>query len=133
MLKLSCRVNRRAAVLIVLVALLATRVDAAPHRAGRRMRATAYCQRGRTSTGTLPERGTIAADPRVLPRGSRVRLTSRMPEYSGTYLVTDTGAAVKGNTVDIYMPDCAEARRFGRHWVFVSEIRPPLRDEVATK
>lgn len=74
--------------------------------------ATAYCLKGRTALGHGVRRGIIAADPRVLRLGSRV--TVQGGGYSGTYLVSDTGSRVKGKKIDIWMPSCSEARRFGR-------------------
>jgi 3D (Asp-Asp-Asp) domain-containing protein len=60
----------------------------------------------------------VAADPAVLPLGSVVRIVSPS-EVGGTYTVADTGAAIKGRTLDIFMPDCAKAVRFGRRTVVV--------------
>lgn len=74
--------------------------------------ATAYCLRGRTATGGGVRRGIIAADPRVLRLGSTVRLEGG--GYSGRYQVTDTGGRIKGKKIDIWVPSCSEARRFGR-------------------
>jgi len=74
--------------------------------------ATAYSLRGRTASGRLVTRGLIAADHRVLPLGTRVRLEAG--SYSGEYLVADTGGAVKGRTIDIWVPNTSEAMRFGR-------------------
>jgi len=79
--------------------------------------ATAYCLQGRTATGGGVRRGVIAADPRVLRLGSRITLGAG--PYSGSYLVADTGGAVKGRKLDIWVPSCAEARRFGRRTVTV--------------
>src|SRR6267154_1218413 len=66
-----------------------------------RLTASAYCRHGTTESGARTGRGTIAADPRVLPVGSVVRIESTERQYSGTYTVTDTGAKVKGRKVDI--------------------------------
>lgn len=82
------------------------------------MVATAYCLRGNTASGSEVHAGMVAADPRVLPRGSRIRI--RGPHISGTYTVEDEGAAMKGRRVDIYMPRCDEAKRFGRQRVTVT-------------
>lgn len=79
--------------------------------------ATAYCLRGRTAMGHGVRRGIIAADPRVLRLGSRVNLGAG--SYSGQYLVSDTGGRIKGKKIDIWVPNCAEARRFGRRTVTV--------------
>jgi 3D (Asp-Asp-Asp) domain-containing protein len=77
--------------------------------------ATAYCFSGRTAMGHGVRRGLIAADPRVLPLGSRVYINAG--QWSGTYLVSDTGGAIKGKRIDIWVPSCGEARRFGRRSV----------------
>jgi 3D (Asp-Asp-Asp) domain-containing protein len=74
--------------------------------------ATAYSLRGRTASGAGVRRGIIAADRRVLPIGTRVRLEAG--SYSGEYLVADTGGAVRGRKIDIWMPSTVEAMRFGR-------------------
>ena len=88
-----------------------------------RVTATAYCDHGVTESGAQTRRGTIAADPRVLPLGSVVRMTSPLRGYSGTYTVTDTGSKVKGRTVDIFVPNCARARAFGTRVVVVTVLR----------
>ena len=77
--------------------------------------ATAYSLHGRTATGVAVARGMIAADPRVLPLGSRVRIEAG--SYSGEYVVTDTGGAVKGHRIDIWTPTTRDAMRFGRRAV----------------
>lgn len=87
---------------------------------GRSFRATAYCLRGRTATGGSVRRGIVAADRRVLPLGTRIQLSAGA--YSGIYTVADTGGAVRGRTIDIWMPSCAEANRFGRRTVMVSVV-----------
>ena len=80
--------------------------------------ATAYCLRGRTAMGHGVRSGLIAADPRVLRLGSRINLGAG--NYSGSYLVSDTGSRIKGRRLDIWMSSCSEARRFGRRNVSVS-------------
>ncbi len=82
--------------------------------------ATAYCLKGRTALGHGVRRGIIAADPRVLRLGSRVNLGAGA--YSGQYLVSDTGGAVRGRRIDIWVPSCAEARRFGRRTVTIGVL-----------
>lgn len=77
--------------------------------------ATAYSLRGRTASGRPVAKGIIAADPRHLPLGSRVRLEAGA--YSGEYLVADTGALVRGRRIDIWTPSSREAMRFGRRTV----------------
>ena len=77
--------------------------------------ATAYSLRGRTASGRMVAKGLIAADPRHLPLGSRVRIEAG--PYSGEYLVADTGALVRGKRIDIWTPSSREAMRFGRRTV----------------
>ena len=77
--------------------------------------ATAYSLRGRTASGRPVAKGLIAADPRHLPLGSRVRLVAGA--YSGDYLVADTGSLVRGKRIDIWTPTSREAMRFGRRTV----------------
>lgn len=74
--------------------------------------ATAYSLRGRTASGKPVSRGLIAADPSVLPLGTRVRVEAG--PWSGEYLVADTGGAVKGRRIDIWTPTTREALQFGR-------------------
>lgn len=86
----------------------------------RSFRATAYCLQGRTANGGGVRRGIVAADPRVLPLGTRIQISAG--SYSGTYTVADTGGAVKGRILDIWVPSCSEAIRFGRKSISVSII-----------
>lgn len=62
--------------------------------------------------------GTVAADPAVIPLGSRIQV-KRAGKYSREYRVTDTGHAVKGRRIDIYMSTDAEAKKFGKQKVTV--------------
>ena len=95
--------------------------------------ATAYSLRGRTASGRNVARGIIAADRRVLPLGTLVRLEAG--SYSGEYLVADTGGLVRGRKIDIWMPSSSEAMRFGRRPVKLPVLsyggrranRPPSR------
>lgn len=82
--------------------------------------ATAYCLKGRTAMGGGVRRGIIAADPRVLGLGSSVFLGAG--SYTGEYTVADTGGGVKGKHIDIWVPNCSEARRFGRRTVTINMI-----------
>ena len=74
---------------------------------------TAYCLRGRTRRGRDVRPGIIAADPRIFPLARHVELFSG-GRYLGKFLVDDTGGHIRGQRIDIWTPDCADARRFGR-------------------
>lgn len=80
--------------------------------------ATAFAQEGITRSGTYTRRGVVAADPRVLPMGTRIRVR-KAGAYSGTYTVTDTGSKVRGRHIDIFVPGRHNARNFGRKLVEV--------------
>lgn len=80
--------------------------------------ATAYTLRGRTAAGSGVRRGIIAADPRHLPLGTRVQISAG--NWSGTYLVADTGGAIRGRKIDVWVPNNGEARQFGRRKVMLT-------------
>lgn len=83
--------------------------------------ATAYCQGATTATGVTARRGIVAADPAVLPMGALVRV-ERSGRYDGVYTVMDTGPKVQGHHVDLFIADCAAAKRFGRKSVRVTIV-----------
>ena len=58
--------------------------------------------------------GIAAADPDLLPVGSVIQVDSLGDRYNGIYTIMDTGPAVQGRQVDIYMWSCNEALAFGR-------------------
>jgi 3D (Asp-Asp-Asp) domain-containing protein len=83
------------------------------------MSATAYCDHGPTKSGVHAQRGVVAADVRRLPIGTRLRIVAPGQPYEGVYTVLDTGSKIKGRDLDIFMPSCAHARRFGKRPVQV--------------
>jgi 3D (Asp-Asp-Asp) domain-containing protein len=87
--------------------------------------ATAYSLRGRTASGQYVTRGLIAADPRVLPLGTRVRIDAG--PWSGEYLVADTGGAIKGRKIDIWTPSSREALQFGRRNIKLTVLSYPAK------
>jgi 3D (Asp-Asp-Asp) domain-containing protein len=91
------------------------RTSASPLRGPETYVATAYSLRGRTASGRPVAPGLIAADPSVLPLGTRVRLEAG--SMSGEYVVADTGGAVKGRHVDIWTSSARDAMRFGKRAV----------------
>jgi 3D (Asp-Asp-Asp) domain-containing protein len=93
--------------------------------------ATAYSLRGRGASGLGVRKGTIAADPRVLPFGSRIRLDAG--PYTGEYIVTDSGSAVKGNKIDVWVPTYGEACRFGRRTVKLTVLSYGAKRGAKTK
>ncbi len=85
--------------------------------------ATAYCKGMVTSSGVTVQSGATAADPALLPAGSVVQLDFKEDKYDGIYTVLDTGPAVQGREIDLYMWSCHEALRFGRRPVRMTVLR----------
>jgi 3D (Asp-Asp-Asp) domain-containing protein len=94
-------------------------------QAGARLQfsATAYCKGETTASGVGVRTGIAAADPAILPVGSVVRLETPNPRYTGVWTVMDTGPAVRGRTVDLYLWSCKEALQFGRRKVRLTVLR----------
>lgn len=86
-----------------------------PHELGRPV------EKLHTATGTRPKEGrTIAVDRNVIPLGSTVYI-----EGFGYYIAEDTGGAIKGNRIDVFLMDYNKARQLGRRsakvWVLGKE------------
>jgi 3D (Asp-Asp-Asp) domain-containing protein len=84
---------------------------------------TAYCTGKVTATGDRPTEETVAADPDVLPIGSRIRVSGLDERYNRTYVVMDTGSKIRGRRIDLYMRNCREAVAFGRRSGSVTILR----------
>lgn len=67
-----------------------------------------------TASGTYPvaER-TIGVDPELLPYGTEIIIDGH------TYIAEDTGGAMQGKCIDIFMDSHVEALQFGRQWIEV--------------
>ena len=88
----------------------------------KRFDATAYSRRGRTAGGTPARPGVVAADPKVLPLGSEIKVDGA-GEHSGKYVVEDTGPAIQGRTIDVFVPKKGQAKKFGRKQVEVKVLK----------
>lgn len=76
-------------------------------------RVTAYCDRGLTAAGVASGVGQCAA-PADIPFGARIYI----PALGRTFVVTDrTARRFRHNTVDLFIPDRAECKRFGRRYL----------------
>ena len=73
---------------------------------------TQYCLKGTTRRGRFVRPGLVAADPRIFPLARYVEVFMGR-KYLGRFLVDDTGRKIKGNHIDVWLPTCAEAKRFG--------------------
>jgi 3D (Asp-Asp-Asp) domain-containing protein len=59
--------------------------------------------------------GIIAVDPRVIPLGTRLYV----PGY-GEGIAADTGGAVKGNRIDVWLPSQARAEEWGAKTITIT-------------
>ena len=89
----------------------------APAQGGRvlTVSSTAYCLQGTTATGIPVGWGVVAVDPSVIPLGTRMTI----PGY-GEGVAADTGSAVIGATIDVWLPSCAQAIAWGRLTVTIT-------------
>jgi len=94
--------------------------------------ATAYAVSGITASGEWTHRHVVAADPTVLPIGTRIKI-KQARRYSGEYVVADTGAKISGRTLDIYMPTKDECVKFGTRRVKVWVMQLGDGTQTATK
>lgn len=74
--------------------------------------ATAYAQHGITASGEYVHRHVVAADPAILPIGTRLKIR-HAGRYSGEYVVMDTGDKIEGRRLDIYLPSVRKCKKFG--------------------
>ncbi|MGL5822032.1 MAG: 3D domain-containing protein [Sarcina sp.] len=89
------------------------------------MQSTAYYQGSVTATGTRPKRNpsglsTVAVDPRVIPLGSKLYI-----DGYGYAVAEDTGGAIKGNIVDVFLNTAQECRNWGRRSIKVTVVAYP--------
>ncbi|TPF17375.1 MULTISPECIES: 3D domain-containing protein [Priestia] len=74
---------------------------------------------GTTATGVdlkaNPNQKVIAVDPSVIPLGSKVYV-----EGYGEAVAADTGGAIKGNRIDVFVPSEGDAQQFGRKSVKIT-------------
>ena len=74
---------------------------------------TAYATGTITATGTKPKWGTIAVDPKIIPYGTKVYI----PQFGRTFIANNTGGAIKGNKIDIFMNTKKECYNWGRRTI----------------
>jgi len=84
---------------------------------------TAYYEvDGITSTGTIPQIGTVAVNPSVIPYGTRLYICSADGSYVYGYAIAeDTGGACMAGdiVVDLYMNSEEECDAFGRQELYI--------------
>lgn len=100
------------------------KVTAAPKVAVRKLRAlrvmaTAYALTGRTATGTRTTHGSIAVDPHLIPLGTKMFV----PGY-GWGKAEDTGGAIRGAVIDLWMPSNRQCFQWGVRTVQIMVEQP---------
>lgn len=65
---------------------------------------------GKTAMGTNVRSGVVAVDPRVIPLGTKLYIES----MDMIAVAEDTGGAIKGNKIDIYISELSKAKKFGK-------------------
>jgi 3D (Asp-Asp-Asp) domain-containing protein len=99
-------------------------VSAVPAPGARlRFTATAYCKGTTTASGVNVRTGIAAADPDLLPVGSVIQVDRLEDRYNGIYTIMDTGPAVQGRHIDIYVWSCNEALALGRRLAGITVLR----------
>lgn len=116
---------------------LKTQIDQGPRRSWITMTASAYTTHtngdpntggawgDKTATGTTPSEGrTIAVDRNLIPLGTKLQV--KFPEpfsyLNGTYVAEDTGSAIHGHKVDLYLGSLNKCLEFGVRDIQVSII-----------
>jgi len=88
-------------------------------------------QYGITRSGTRARPGTIAVDPRIIPLGTTVYVESITGGVDyGFAIAEDTGSAIKGHIIDLFIESNREALRYGRRNVKVYIIDDEVPDEL---
>ena len=64
---------------------------------------------GQTATGMKPQVGVVAVDPKIIPLGTKLYV-----EGYGEAIAGDTGGAIKGNRIDLFMATRGQAMKYGR-------------------
>ena len=77
--------------------------------------ASAYCLRGTTATGLPVGPGIVATDPSFIPLGTRMTI----PGY-GEGVAADTGSAIKGNRIDVWIASCTTALAYGLQTITIT-------------
>lgn len=74
----------------------------------------------KTYSGTRTRWGVVAVDPKTIPIGSTLTIEG----YEGTvFLAEDIGGGIKGEAIDIWLPDQKEARTYGTQYRRVTVTR----------
>jgi 3D (Asp-Asp-Asp) domain-containing protein len=74
----------------------------------------------KTYSGTRTRWGVVAVDPKVIPIGSSLLIEG----YDDTtFVAEDVGSGIKGEALDIWLPDLKDAKTYGTQYRRVTIIR----------
>jgi 3D (Asp-Asp-Asp) domain-containing protein len=74
----------------------------------------------RTYSGTKTRWGVVAVDPKIIPIGSTLTIDG----YEGvTFVAEDVGGGIRGEALDIWLPDSKEARTYGTQYRRITVLR----------
>jgi len=74
----------------------------------------------RTYSGTKTRWGVVAVDPKVIPIGSAVRIEG----YDDViFIAEDVGGGIRGESLDIWLPDQAAAKTYGTQYRRITVVR----------
>jgi len=95
--------------------MVATAYTAGPESTGKSPGMRGY---GITASGMRVQPGVVAVDPRVIPLGTRLYV-----QGYGYSIAADTGSAIKGKRIDVYIKSLSEAYKWGRRTVAVYVLK----------
>lgn len=100
-----------------MITMNATAYDLSYESCGKRPGDRGY---GVTASGMKAQRGVVAVDPKVIPLGTKLYIESADGSFVyGNAVAGDTGGAIKGNKIDLFMDTRSECMAFGRRKVNV--------------
>jgi 3D (Asp-Asp-Asp) domain-containing protein len=74
----------------------------------------------RTYSGTKTRWGVVAVDPKIIPIGSTLTIDG----YEGvTFVAEDVGGGIRGEALDIWLPDSKDARTYGTQYRRITVLR----------
>lgn len=88
--------------------------DGMPSGTPVKFESTCYNLQGTTASGVPAGKGKVAVDPNVIPLGTKLWI-----EGYGDAVAADTGGAIKGKIIDVWLPTDADCEKWGRRTVNV--------------
>jgi len=74
----------------------------------------------KTYSGTKTHWGVVAVDPKVIPIGSAIRIEGHDDII---FIAEDVGGGIRGEAVDLWLPDAAAAKTYGTQYRRITIVR----------